>query len=201
MFGRDYVKYFKLNYLIKNNKGVRFIPLRRTYLSIDKKATFHGGGILTLNADRIQNSTMSMYFIAEEDSDIEIKGRVSFSYGCDVKVFKGAELDMEDCSLNAYSQVRCMHKVHIGKDTRISRNVQIWDDDAHKMVAGSDKSHEVIIGNHVWIGAGVIILKGVHIGDGAVVAAGAVVNHDVPAGCLVGGVPAKVLKSNIEWEY
>ncbi len=46
-----------------------------------------------------------------------------------------------------------------------------------------------------WIGAGAIILQGVHIGAGATVAAGAVVNRDVPPWTVVGGVPAKVIKT------
>ena len=44
------------------------------------------------------------------------------------------------------------------------------------------------------------ILKGVTIGDGAVVAAGAVVTEDVPENCLVGGVPAKILRKDVTWE-
>lgn len=52
----------------------------------------------------------------------------------------------------------------------------------------------VKIGNKVWIGANVTILQGVKIGDGAVIAAGAVVNKDVPARAVAGGVPAKILK-------
>ncbi|MDX2046776.1 MAG: DapH/DapD/GlmU-related protein [Chitinophagaceae bacterium] len=58
----------------------------------------------------------------------------------------------------------------------------------------------VIIGDHVWIGTGAIILKGVHIGNGSVITAGAVVTKDVPPGCLAGGVPAKVLQKDITWE-
>lgn len=53
---------------------------------------------------------------------------------------------------------------------------------------------EVVIGNDVWIGANVILLPGVKIGDGAVIAAGAVVTKDVEAYAVVGGVPAKVIK-------
>lgn len=52
----------------------------------------------------------------------------------------------------------------------------------------------VVIGNDVWIGANVIILPGVHIGDGAVIAAGAVVTKDVNDYAIVGGVPAKVIR-------
>ena len=55
----------------------------------------------------------------------------------------------------------------------------------------------VKIGNNVWIGAHATILAGVTIGDNSVVAAGAVVNKDVPANVVVAGVPAKVIK-NIE---
>ena len=50
------------------------------------------------------------------------------------------------------------------------------------------------IGKNVWIGANATILPGVTIGDNAVVAAGAVVNHNVPANVVVGGVPAKIIK-------
>lgn len=54
------------------------------------------------------------------------------------------------------------------------------------------------VGDRVWIGCGAIILPGVTIGDGAVVSAGAVVTTDVPAYTVVGGVPAKVLRSITE---
>jgi len=52
----------------------------------------------------------------------------------------------------------------------------------------------IIIGNDVWIGARVIVMDGVHVGDGAVLAAGAVVTKDVPPYAIVGGVPAKLIR-------
>jgi len=53
---------------------------------------------------------------------------------------------------------------------------------------------DVVVGNDVWLGAGVVVLSGVRIGDGAIVAAGTVVTKDVPPAAVVGGVPARVLK-------
>lgn len=57
---------------------------------------------------------------------------------------------------------------------------------------------KTIIGNDVWIGLRAIIMRGVTIGDGAVIAAGAVVTKDVPPFAIVGGVPAKVIKYRFE---
>ena len=58
----------------------------------------------------------------------------------------------------------------------------------------------IIIGNEAWIGTAAIILCGVTIGEGAVVAAGAVVTRDVPAGAIVAGNPARLVKYRNELE-
>jgi acetyltransferase-like isoleucine patch superfamily enzyme len=56
---------------------------------------------------------------------------------------------------------------------------------------------EVVIEDDCWIAANAVILAGVRIGKGAVVAAGSVVNEDVPAYAVVAGVPARVIKSRL----
>ena len=61
------------------------------------------------------------------------------------------------------------------------------------------KSQPIEIGDHVWIGARAMIMKGVKIGEGAIVAIGSVVVKDVPPYAIVGGNPAKIIKyRNIE---
>ena len=59
---------------------------------------------------------------------------------------------------------------------------------------------DIIVDDDVWIGYGATIMSGIHIGQGAVVAAGAVVTKDVPPYAIVGGVPAKVIKYRFEPE-
>jgi acetyltransferase-like isoleucine patch superfamily enzyme len=53
---------------------------------------------------------------------------------------------------------------------------------------------EIVIGNNVWIGCNSVILKGVTVGEGAVIAAGSVVTKDVLTNTIVGGVPARLIK-------
>ena len=67
-------------------------------------------------------------------------------------------------------------------------------DGGERICAGSE-AHEFMHGDDVWIGSGSIILPGVTIGDGAVIAAGAVVTKDVEARTVAGGVPAKTIKT------
>lgn len=90
--------------------------------------------------------------------------------------------------------------ISIGRDCAISWDVCILDRDYHEFNSKREEKASVIIGNNVWIGCRATILKGVTIGDGAVVAAGSVVTKDVPANCCVGGNPAKVIKENITWK-
>ncbi len=82
----------------------------------------------------------------------------------------------------------------VGYGTQIlSSNHQIPPQPARIFESGHDKS-SVNISQDVWIGANVIILPGVNIGEGAVIAAGSVVTKDVGPWTIVGGVPAKVIK-------
>ena len=86
--------------------------------------------------------------------------------------------------------------IEIGDDVLIGQQVVIatLNHDLHPDRRASMLPKPVKIGNKVWIGAHATILAGVNIGDGAVVAAGAVVTKDVPKNTVVAGVPAKVIK-------
>lgn len=106
----------------------------------------------------------------------------------------------ENTNIGDRSEIHVADSIEIGKNCAISWDVCIMDTDYHKFNDNICKSKPVKIGNHVWIGCRSTILKGVTIGDGAVIAAGSVVTKDVPANTCVGGNPAKILKENIYWE-
>lgn len=89
--------------------------------------------------------------------------------------------------------------IEIGDDTLIGQFVTIMDHEAHG--TQPDKRRQtgeigkVIIGKNVWLGNNVIILKNSEIGDNSIVASGAVVSGKIPANVIIGGVPAKIIKS------
>ena len=100
--------------------------------------------------------------------------------------------------INTNSTINCFQSIEIGKGCGIADKVIIYDSYNHS-VNWKKFTAPIIIKDHVWIGENAIILKGVTLGEGAAVVAGAVVTKDVLAHCLVAGVPAKVIKENIEW--
>jgi acetyltransferase-like isoleucine patch superfamily enzyme len=93
--------------------------------------------------------------------------------------------------------------LRIGNNVDIAPDVHIYtlEHDPHSETHGS-RPGAVVIGDNAWIASRVTILPGVGIGEGAVVAAGAVVAKDVPAWTIVGGVPATILgKRSIEVKF
>lgn len=71
----------------------------------------------------------------------------------------------------------------------------VYDDPTRPIVEQGITAEGIVVEDDVWIGAGAVITDGVKIGKGAVVAAGAVVTKEVPAHTVVGGVPARILKT------
>lgn len=87
-----------------------------------------------------------------------------------------------------------LNKLVIGDNVDIAQETNIWtlEHDVNSPTH-HEQGGDVIIDDYVWIASRVTILPGIHIGRGAVVAAGAVVTKDVPSLAIVGGVPAKVI--------
>lgn len=87
-------------------------------------------------------------------------------------------------------------RILIGDDVLFGPDIMVTAagyrfNDGHPVTEQAMDEADVVIGNDVWIATGAVILPGVTIGDGAIVAAGAVVNRDVPPMTIVAGIPAK----------
>ena len=122
------------------------------------------------------------------------------------------------CLVGPNCVVGAVNNVFIGSYVMISNNVTIIDNNNHPvnskdriLMIKSGYGHDyrtwkyavskpIVIHDNVWIGRNTIINKGVTIGENSIVAAGSVVTKDVPANCIVGGNPAKVVKINIDKE-
>ena len=86
------------------------------------------------------------------------------------------------------------HHVNLAQGVTVTALNHNYADTTRRIDEQGVDTHPVTIADDVWIGAGAVVLPGVTIGQHSVVAAGAVVTNDVPAFCVVGGVPAKIIK-------
>lgn len=109
----------------------------------------------------------------------------------------GARLSIGDGTFINYGvSISACLSVTIGSDCQIGQYTIINDNDYHDVVDKTTipRSGPVVIGDRVWLGARVIINKGVTVGDDAVIGAGSVVTHDIPARSIAAGVPARVVR-------
>jgi acetyltransferase-like isoleucine patch superfamily enzyme len=97
------------------------------------------------------------------------------------------------------TEIHCGSHVRIGNYVAISWDCLIIGSDYHASGGAAATARPVIIEDRVWIGARAIILKGVTVGSGAIIGAGAVVTKDVPSCTLVAGNPAKVIRAVEPW--
>jgi acetyltransferase-like isoleucine patch superfamily enzyme len=157
-------------------------------------------GVFIINNRWAPRDPFPFLLVLRKNAKIIVEGSFSIYSGARVYVNEGAALHLGSGYINNGLNLSCFGTITIGNDVAISENVCIRDSDNHDLLDGChQKTQPIAIGNRVWIGMNVTILKGVSIGDGSVVAAGALVNRDVPANCMVGGVPAKVIKQNVQW--
>ena len=109
-------------------------------------------------------------------------------------------------SINEFSIISGFGGIKIGNDVSIAHGCSIlssshpYNNNQIKIREGELLKKEVIIGNNVWVGAGVTILYGKNIGNGVVIGAGSVVTKDIPDNSVCVGIPAKVKKERFDCE-
>lgn len=193
----------KTSFFIKNNNNILFFKKK----SILKNCQIIVEGFN--NVLYIDKSTLL------RDSYIKIEGnnnKIFIGSNCCLKnltidmknensVIKiGDKTSIEEARITSFEP----YKIEIGNDCMFSANIVIMNTDVHKIYdidtgLKTNEGKEISIGNHVWLGIRTIILKGVSIGDNAIVAAGSIVTKDVKANTIVSGNPAKQIKENKNW--
>jgi len=98
-------------------------------------------------------------------------------------------------------------QIIIGNDALFSANIKFRTGDSHSVLdcqtgVRTNHSKDIVLGDHVWVGNSVFVLKGANIGDHSIIAIGSVVpGKKYPANSIIGGNPAKVIKSNVDWQH
>lgn len=188
-------------YNIRFRRNLNFSIFRNVSVTIKPTATVQGHGTLLIGLKWPAHCFYKTLFTVWDHASLIIGGNFTFYTGCRVVVDEGAKLELGSGYMNSNSSIACFKNIKIGHNAAIADNVIIRDSDNHCILDDRHiESKPIVIGDHVWIGTNVIILKGVTIGDGAIIAAGAVVNKDIPPKTLAVGVPAKVIKENVEWK-
>jgi acetyltransferase-like isoleucine patch superfamily enzyme len=211
----DYDKYIRTIKFVKNSfrestAKTLFFALRKGSLNviISPKVHIHtassssitGNGTLHLGCRWKGLSYQPSEFHMGKKSEISVNGNFVIYTGFHLSIGSNAVMVFGSGYINSNVTIDCFEHIHLGCDIVISKGVVIRDSDNHQIGDNSKTHAPIIIEDRVWIGLNATVLKGVRIGHGSVIAAGAVVTKDVPANTLVGGVPARVIKSNITWK-
>ena len=200
--------YYNLCKVTSRTRRSFLIPSPKAVFDLDKTAEIHLSSSLVFGWCNMRSSKMETALCMGRYAKFRLgggksKGLINIGYGSYIQVGNNATLKIGNSFINREVKVVCNKEITIGDGCIIAMGTVIRDNDggSHKIVAeGYENAKPISIGNHVWIGENVMILKGVTIGEGAVVAASSLVTKDVPARTLVAGAPAKVIRENVEWE-
>jgi len=184
----------------KNIKAVKgkVVPHEQSVFILHEKARIELNGNFVTSANCFFPNGRTSMIRLDAGAVLKTNGNFRIFYGADIVVFGGGVLELGSGYCNSELKIRVKKHVKIGHGVAISHDVTILDSDFHP-VNGKVNTSPVIIGDHVWIGTRVIVLKGVTIGAGAIIGAGSVVTKSIPGGCLAVGNPAKVIKENVVW--
>lgn len=210
----QYKRFIKVN-LRKNTqislKEGKFIHVKPgTAFDIHPSAKIIVDAPIIWGNDTIKGLKMPTGLRMEADTTLQIlnnhisrygKAPYNLRYGAYIEIINGGKLTIGQGAANVNLTIMCSKEVKIGDGVRIGRNVSIRDfNGTHAIINDSYVNcAPVFIEDHCWLCSGCSILPGVTIGEGSVVAANALVTKSCPPKSLVAGVPAKVIKSDIEW--
>ena len=197
---RTFIDINILSKKIRRGKRFPFKNNSNTIVQMDDGSRMSLNAKFTTGVKQVKKSKMETRILLERKAQLIVDGAFTVYAGSYIRVAPEGKLILHGGFINENVQITAGDVVEIGSGATIGRDVVIRSYDGHKIERPNYKISEPIkIGRNVWIGQGATILKGVCIGDGAIIASRAVVTKDVPANCIVAGVPAKVIEENVLW--
>ena len=168
-----------------------FQNIKLAVVGIKTRGLVFTGGSLFVN--RCKNASISVgkkcRFMSKSWGN-----NIGLNHQCMLSTEKGAVLAIGDnCSFSGVS-IWCFEKITIGNHVRVGANCLIIDGDAHQDDPRSGRNSPIIIEDNVWLGANVVVKKGVTIGRNSVIGMNSVVTKDIPANCIAIGNPCVVVK-------
>ena len=177
-------------------------PCGRVLAQIDPSATIVAEQIIPFGHSVFSGSNLESRIRLDSGASFSIAAGM-ISYGCDIEVFRGGRLAIgEGFFANIGFTVICAEEITIGNGVTIGRNVTIRDyhGDHWLNSEGYQTTKPVAIGDHVWLCENATVMPGVKIGSGSVVASHSLVTKNVPPNTLVAGIPARVIRENVQWK-
>ena len=171
---------------------------------IVKKGTFKIGIDFGYFDGGVYDSRQDSCRIYLVNSTLEIEGDVSLYPGVVIYATNARILIKNGTIINGGTNIIALKEIEIGEGCLMAHGVMIRDNDGHKLgdLDGKELSmgiEKTTVGNYCWLGQKSMILKGVTLHNNVIVAAGAVVTKSVEPNNIVAGIPAKVIKENVNW--
>ena len=221
---RGKVPYKKTQFIVKGNyntitviKNDRKININsfnyKKYLSGIQLLVKGNNNIITIH---LPAKFIESKIVASGDcNEIELK-KTKYKYdSCVIRAMRGAKIFIDEDFSDACDFDVCISgkdtSLSIGKDCMFSARIRIINNDGHQILDQEgivlNKLHSIKIGNHVWVGMDVMFLKNAEIPDNIVIGARSLVNKPLSLpkdrklsnGIIIAGVPAKIIKENIQW--
>lgn len=198
-----WIRFIYYNFIcghVKRSGKRFFIPHRHVAIQLDNGSKIILNGTLFLGRPQVMNSKIETRVLLEENAILEINGLCFIDAGSFIRVTKNSKLAIGRTFINENVQITCGDSIIIGNGCAIGRDVIIRSFDGHELDLPDYKiSKAITIGDHVWIGQGANIMKGVSICCDSVIAASALVTKNVESNTIVGGNPARVIKTDVKW--
>ena len=199
----SWITFFSVNFLsnkVRRLDGGHILNEKGTIIQIEKGSLLTLASKLKTGVRQVKKSRKETRILLQENSEMVVDGIFAMCAGSYIRIVSGGKLILHGGGINENTQITVGSTVEIGQDFTCGRDVVIRSYDGHTI---DEKNYQISkpikIGKHVWVGQGATILKGVEIGDNAIIASGALVTKDVPPKCIVAGVPAKIIRENVEW--